>query len=313
MIPWLTQPRTTTKEQIMISAKIIADSIAQNGKRITTFELEYPRFIHSEFMTHRMLSRNAASSRAIPLKNMIKMVWNNPAHPVHWGKNQAGMQAKEELSGFGLVATKFLWKWSGRVACGFAWLMDKAKVHKQIANRILEPWSYIKVVATATDWDNFFYLRNHPDAQPEIHVLTEKMLEVYVVSEPKLLLEGEWHLPYLEGYKIIADDLYKIAKSNKKIDSSKLLSQSDAIKLSASLCAQVSYRKADESVEKAIKIYDRLVESKPVHASPFEHQAMPAKSNIVMSGNLRGWIQYRQLISGNVCKKYTPPEVEIPF
>jgi thymidylate synthase ThyX len=290
----------------MIKAKIIADSIALNGKRITTFELEYPRFIHSEFMTHRMLSRNAASSRAIPLKSMLKLVWTNPAYPVHWGKNQAGMQAKEELTGFSLTATKFIWKWSGRLACAFAWGMDKFSAHKQIANRILEPWSHIKVVVTATDWDNFFWLRNHPDAQPEIHELAAQMWAAYSTHEPVLLSENQWHLPYLDEYKIIADDLYKIAKSNKKIKIDKLISQSDAIKLSASLCAQVSYRKADESVEKAIKIYDRLVTSTPVHASPFEHQAMPAKWDTTISGNFRGWIQYRQLISGNVCKKYTP-------
>lgn len=299
----------------MITARIIADSISLSGKRITTFEVEYPRFIHGEFMTHRMLSRNSASSRAIPLKTMLKMVWKNPAQPVHWGKNQSGMQAKEELTGLNLYATRQLWKWSGRTVCGFAWLMGKSKIHKQVANRILEPWSHIKVVVTATDWDNFFYLRNHTDAQPEIHVLAKKMWGLYASSKPKFLKEGEWHLPYLDGYKIISDELYKVAVSNKKIDHSNMIALSDAIKLSASLCAQVSYRKSDESVEKAIKIYDRLVESKPVHASPFEHQATPAKSSLWQSGNFRGWIQYRQLINGHVCNNYRPEEeeVEIPF
>lgn len=282
----------------MINAKIIADSRSEENQRITTFELEYPRFIHSEFMTHRMLSRNAASSRAIPLWNMIKMIWNEPACPVHWGKNQSGMQAKEELSGFGLSLAKLLWNVSGKVVCGFAALLGLVKTHKQIANRILEPWSHIKVVVTATEWDNFFHLRNHPDAQPEIHELARIMWDLYSTSTPTRLKMGEWHLPYLEGYNIQPDEDFVPFKETD-------ICLSDAIKLSASLCAQVSYRKADESIKKALNIYKRLVESKPVHASPFEHQATPAKSRIVISGNFRGWTQYRQTIPGHVCKKYT--------
>jgi hypothetical protein len=225
------------------------------------------------------------------------MVWNDPACPVSWGKNQSGMQAKEELTGSSLYWAKTLWNLSGKVVCGFAWLLGKTKVHKQIANRILEPWSYIKVVATSTDWDNFFYLRRHKDAQPEIHKLADVMWDAYSTSAPKYLNVGEWHLPYIDGYNVLPDDGF-VAFSPSDI------SLSDAIKLSASLCAQVSYRKTDESIEKAIKIYDRLVESKPVHASPFEHQATPAKSNIVISGNFRGWVQFRQTIKDNVCKKY---------
>lgn len=280
----------------MITAKIVADSISKHGKRMTTFELEYPRFIHSEFMTHRMLSRNAASSRAIPLNTMIKLVWNNPATPVHWGYNQSGMQAETQLSGFGLKTTKLIWNLSGKVMCGFAWILGKLNVHKQIANRILEPWSHIKVVASATEWDNFFHLRRHKDAQPEIQELANKMWEVYSKNTPKFLKDGEWHLPYMDGYNILPDDGIPFEDTD--------ISVSDAIKISASLCAQVSYRKSDFSIEKALKIYNRLVASEPVHASPFEHQATPAKTNIAISGNLRGWTQYRQTIPNNVCKKY---------
>jgi hypothetical protein len=283
----------------MISAKIVKDSVSSNGKRLTTFELEYPRFIHSELLTHRMLSRNAASSRAIPVATMLKMIWNNPAEPVHWGANQSGMQAKNELVGYKLKITKALWSLSGKVACGFAYLMSKAGCHKQIVNRIVEPWSHIKVVTSATDWDNFFHLRNHPDAQPEIHELARIMWDLYNNSIPKLLKTGEWHLPYLDDYNIFPDNEFVPFREND-------ICLSDAIKLSASLCAQTSYRKSDESIKKALGIYDRLVTSIPVHASPFEHQATPAKTNIVISGNFRGWTQYRQIIPNNVCKKYSP-------
>jgi len=272
----------------MITSRIVADSIAPNGKRITTFELEYPRFIHSELLTHRALSRNAASSRAIPVIAMIKSVWSNPAEPVHWGMNQSGMQAETELNGFNLWAAKKLWDVSGKAACCFAYLLNKVGAHKQIVNRIVEPWSHIKVVATATEWDNFFYLRNHPDAQPEIHALALLMYADYLNSKPKVLKAGQWHMPYVDDF------------NNAKI------TVENALKLSASLCAQVSYRKADQSVKKALFIYDRLVESKPCHASPFEHQASPAPKKSDRSGNFIGWTQYRQTIPNNVCKAYKP-------
>jgi hypothetical protein len=279
----------------MISAKIIKDSISKAGKRITTWELEYPRMVHSEFMTHRMFSRNAASSRAIPLKTMLALVWNNPATPVHWGKNQSGMQAKQELTGISLILTKWLWNLSGKVACCFAWVMGQCGAHKQIVNRIVEPWAHIKVVMTSTEMDNFFSLRNHPDAQPEIHELARKMWNLYSSTEPQVLEDGEWHLPYIDGYTI--KDIPE--KENE-------LTLGDAIKLSASLCAQVSYRKADESIEKALTIYNRLVNSKPVHASPFEHQARALADPTTASGNFYGWLQHRQLIRDNVCMKYEP-------
>lgn len=286
----------------MITARIIADSICDHGKRITTFELEYPRFIHSEFLTHRVFSRNAASSRAIPLNKMISLVWNNMAEPIHWGQNKSGMQAKEELPPIKKFLAQKLWKFSGKTVCLFAWIGGKLGLHKQVVNRLLEPWSHIKVVVTATEWDNFFYLRNHPDAQPEIHDLAAKMYVLYSNHKPRFLKEGQWHLPYIEvlGQSIDCPDyLFGVSKGDS-------LSLEDAIKVSASMCAQVSYRRADDSVEKALSIYNRLIESKPSHASPFEHQATPLKYPREQSGNFRGWKQFRQTIKDNVCLNYNP-------
>jgi hypothetical protein len=272
----------------MITAKIIADSVSPVGKRITTFEIEYPRFIHSEFMTHRMLSKNAASSRAIPVTETIKQVQRNPATPVHWGKNQSGMSAKEELSGAALYNVKQIWLEARDSAIEHVKELIEQGLHKQIANRILEPWVHIKVVVTATEWDNFFHLRNHPDAQPEIHALAEVMWDVYSTNTPTEIGYDDYHLPY-----ITREDRMKY-------------SLEDCIKLSASLCAQVSYRKSDESLEKALMIYDRLVTSTPVHASPFEHQATPSIIPDKPSANFRGWYQYRQRLPHNVCTKYIP-------
>ncbi len=267
----------------MIKTKIIKDSRAENGKRITTFEIEFPRLIHAELMTHRALSKNAASSRAIPLKTMLGLVWNNPAEFEFWGKNQSGMQSKKELEGIRLKLAKFAWRTSGKIVCCLAWAMGRTGIHKQCVNRMLEPWSHIKVVVSGTEWDNFFHLRTHKDAQPEFQVLAKQMFKLYKESQPKLLKEGEWHLPYVEDEG---------------------LSLEDAKKLSASLCAQTSYRKANESIEKAREIYDRLVSAEVVHASPFEHVATQLPSASDKSGNFSGWKQLREEIPNNVCFKF---------
>ena len=288
----MTSDYSYVKMSHMITAKIIKDSISEAGKRITTFELEYPRFIHSEFMTHRVFSRNAASSRAIPLKVMLSNIWKNPAMPISWGKNQSGMTAKEELNGLSLSFAQFLWIFTGQVVCILAWLMGKSGIHKQIVNRMVEPWSHIKVVVTSTEWDNFFSLRNHPDAQPEIHRLASNMWTLYRNKTPIPLKLEEWHLPYVHAEYIGDTGMVRP------------LDIDDAKKLSASLCAQVSYRKSDESLDKALRIFDRLITSKPPHASPFEHQSTPLVEPTESSGNFKGWHQYRQDIPDNVCNIY---------
>jgi len=274
----------------MITATIIADSISLAGKRITTFELEYPRLIHAELMTHRVFSRNAASSRAIPVAKVIEQVRTNPAMPIHWGKNQPGMRANEELTGETLDRVKDRWMQAADAAADIAESMNELGLHKQVANRILEPFQHIKVVVTATEWDNFFTLRAHPDAQPEIHELAVQMRTAMESSLPTKLDCGEWHVPYVEVYRAEDGILYYGDKGELSID--------EALKISASCCAQVSYRKLDDSLEKAIAIFQRLVESRPVHASPFEHQAMPLSSSTDAKycGNFSGWAQHRKII-----------------
>jgi thymidylate synthase ThyX len=149
-----------------ISAKIICDSIS-NGNRLTTFELEYPRFILAEINTHRMLSKNSASSRAIPASKMLEQIKENPARPVWWGKNQPGMQAKEELNLYHQALADDQWLIASRYAIEMANNMIETGLHKQITNRITEPWQRMKTVATGTEWANLLWLRDHEDAQPE--------------------------------------------------------------------------------------------------------------------------------------------------
>jgi len=292
----------------LITAKIIADSITANGDRMTTMEIEYPRFILAELNTHRMLSKNSASSRAIPIKAMHEYISQNPAQPVSWGKNQAGMQAKEDLTGSDLSMIKYLWGKAKEDALHWARAMGDLNLHKQVANRITEPWMTMKTVISGTEWKNFFWLRAHPDAQPEINELATKMRDAYSLSVPTLLNPGEWHVPYINTYRSMADD--ELVYSD---NAGQKLSADQAKVISASCCAQVSYRKNDDSYEKAEKIFKQLIESEPCHASPVEHQATPMKSpdsfvdlgtthidraGRAWSGNLRGWVQHRKLISG---------------
>ncbi len=282
----------------MITAKIIADSISPWGQRITTFQLRYWRGIHSELMTHRVFSRNASSSRAIPVRKMIDQVRNDPAMPIHWGKNQSGMQAKVELSPEPMQQAKEQWLLAAEMAADIAERMNEIGLHKQVANRILEPFQYIEVVLTATDFDNWYELRHHEDAQPEIFALADAMKKEHEASEPKLLAPGEWHLPYITEFE------------REKYPTDVLL------QVSAARCCRVSYLRHDgqaPDVAKDIELCERLVGSRPLHASPFEHQATPDQwldpswfgrlignkgrySQPNRHGNFKGWVQHRKLI-----------------
>lgn len=256
-----------------ISAKVIADSTAWD-KRITTLQLRYPRFIHSEFMTHRAFSRNASSSRAIPVERLIKDVIDDPAMPIHYGKNQPGMQAREEHDApvvfrHDAVPPEAAWLRARDVAVDAARRFAKAGYHKQVANRLLEPFAHINVVVTATEWDNFFVLRDHSDAQPEIRVLAKVMKEAMVLSQPA---ETSRHRPY-------------VSETN--------LSSEVACRVSAARCARVSYLTHDgkePNVDADLALFDKLAGGVPFHASPLEHQARPAHGR---HANLIGWINFR--------------------
>lgn len=262
------------------TVKVVADSIATHGSRLTSLQLRYWRAIHAEFMTHRVFTRNASSSRAIPVKKVLSQVWNDPAGPVHWGANQAGMQAKAELTGWRNKAARFLWRTAGKVACVFAWGFIKIGLHKQVANRILEPWQYINVLVTATEWENFFELRCHPDAQPEIQELAETIREAMRVSTPKFLEPGQWHMPYITDAEWEAN------------------SDATLVKVSTARNARTSYLTHDGKpslLSDDIALHDKLVVAEPLHASPAEHPATPMKTN-EFCRNFRGWRQYRDYL-----------------
>jgi hypothetical protein len=285
----------------MISATVIADSISKQDKRLTTLQLRYPRFIHSELMTHRAFSRNASSSRAIPVKRLIEDLRREPAMPVFWGSNKPGMQAGEELSEQAIRHSKIHWLEAMEEAIKAAESMVDLGLHKQIANRVLEPWAHMNTIVTATEWDNFYELRMHKDAQPEFRELAHCMHTAQASSTPILLAPGEWHTPYVTGEE--HEGAYSAPGDNWPA----------IIKLSVARCARVSYLthegKTPDPAED-LKLYERLVGGRPIHASPAEHQATPDEygphgtpsavygdwNHPEQHGNFVGWRQYRKFI-----------------
>ena len=216
-----------------ISAKKILHSISPEKIELKTVLARYPRFIHAEELTHRILSsspdmiieindgvmydrnlsRNASSSRAIPVKRLIDDILLDTAMPIHWGKNQKGMQADETWDAYipdpfwssishtsskpQLLSPEQLWLLARDKAITAAEAYDKAGYHKQVVNRLLEPYAHINVLITATEWDNFFELRDHKDAQPEIEALAKAIKAAFADSKPQVLQPGEWHLPFI--------------------------------------------------------------------------------------------------------------------
>lgn len=287
----------TNNSKNNITARVLCDSINPDGVRLTTFEWRYPRFIHSEIMTHRQLSRNSASSRAIPLNKMIENVTGNPVFKIEWGKNQKGMQAStvEELTQ------------EQKLQCGAHWLtardecveqalaLQQLGVHKQVGNRLLEPWMWITVIVSATNFENVFALRCHPDAEPHFQNLAYKVRDVFDASKPKNLHWGEWHLPLVRGY----DDV------ESRVDTKGLWEQ--MAKVSAGRCARVSYltHEGKRDVKEDVALCDRLATHRPMHASPLEHPAKAVRQDQRIGygptdwGNYDpGWLQLRKYYEG---------------
>jgi thymidylate synthase ThyX len=295
-------------------AKVLADSVSPAGHRLTTLEATFPRFVLAEFNTHRVFSRNSASSRAIPVAKQLRRVLDDPYVPIEFGSNKPGMQAGPALSGAARDAAEAEWlaarddavrhvlglitspenvaRYDDLHAClGAAqgslkeppaeWL----NVHKQVANRLLEPFMWHTVIVSSTTWDNFFNLRCHPDAQPEIRLIAAKMREAFGRSVPTRLEPDEWHLP------LVGEAEREEASSPEEL-----------AKISIGRCARVSYLTHDgtRDLSADVFLYERLAESG--HMSPMEHVARPMTpaelQESAWSGNFQGWIAHRKLIPG---------------
>lgn len=289
------------------NVEIIADSVNPAGSRLTTFVCTYPRIIHSELLTHRAFSRNAASSRAIPIEKMIKAVEDHPAKPIRWGTNGKGMQDHGVAPAHHERAAASIWHGAAQRACNVAHSLNVLNIHKQIANRVLEPFMWMTTIISATEWANFFRLRVHPAAQPEFQHLALMMLKHYVYVDPdgpnqirrkpRPLDWGQWHLPFVCQQRF--------SKSDNR-------TQNDMLAMSVAHCARVSYTKHEASLttEDAWRIHDQLLNNRPMHASPFEHQAQAVNVPVPvkLSNFHQSWFQYRSLIENN--PEYAAPEFD---
>ena len=259
-----------------IEVKIIkySESYATK-KRIATFTLKIPKFIWGHIISHRTLSRNSASSRAIPAKRIRREVLYNPFIPIYFGENKAGMVSGKQFSGLKLQLAKEIWLLSRYIPIFLHILGEKIGMHKEVVNRMLEPWLLVDIIITATEWKNFISLRKNVAAQPEMRYIAEKIDLLLNKSTPTILNTGEWHLPFiLENEKDF--DL----ETKKKICSAR--------------CARVSYSLFDGNISDIaadLRLCEKL--SSYGHWSPFEHiaQSLAEKERIA---NFVGWKQYRK-------------------
>ncbi len=275
------------------SVKILADSVSDNGTRLTTWELQYPRYVHAELLTHRVFSKNSASSRAIPSAKLIERIETDPALPLHWGKNQPGMQAHAELEGNALFHAQKIWLEARDEMLSIVESLNQLGLHKQLANRLLEPWMFITVILTSTEYDNFFRLRAHPDAQPEIAWVATEMKRQYESATPTYLPPGAWHMP------LIRDEDYVECFDERNPEESLATLR----KISVARCARVSYLTHDgrKDFSEDVKLHDRLLASG--HMSPFEHVAQAQLLGASRwSGNFRNWSQYRETVDAHFQK-----------
>lgn len=332
--------------------EVVLDSISSAGCRLTTWALTYPRFVHAELMTHRMFSRNSASSRAIPSEKMRALVQEHPALPVWWGKNQSGMQAREELDDkvplrpAGSILNpggdptkdaenaewdsprahaKRLWLEARDVMIEYSDRLAKLGLHKQLCNRLTEPWMPITVLVSATSFAHWFHLRDHKDAQPELAIIATEMHYQYLESKPTPLDVGGWHMPYIRsGDFEDALALVKLTETMPEGQTMRELSPFEAnlttryhdplfkigfkpeqrakdvlLKVSVGRCARVSYltHEGVRDLAKDIELHDKLLSTTqsedPGHFSPFEHVAMALEMPETI-GNFTGWRQYRK-------------------
>ena len=284
----------------MIKAKIVQDSSLPTGERLLTFSVMYGRLIHSELLRHRAASHSVKSSRAIPTHKYRAEVMENIYVPVKFGTKKKGMQAGEPT-----FLTKFygekIWKLSSKFACFFHWMMEKVGIHKEVANRVLEPYVWVEETITveADALKEIANLRVHDDAQEDVRRIVEEMVYEMDRSTPVELNQGQWHVPYVVRRQVENEMIYTDNNGNK-------LTLDQAIVCSAARCARSSYANHDNSMssyDKDIGLAKQLVGSEPMHLSPFEHQARPFTDDTEKSqysSNFRNFFQQRKAIENSL-------------
>lgn len=313
-----------------IYAKVLADSVCPKGNRLTTYEISYPRIILAELNTHQMLPKNSASSRAIPFE---KMAENLTGAPVRFGANQAGMQDKGE-DYISELDPHAIWNHAKHSAIAYSEALKEVGYHKQVYNRLTEPFQMMKTVISGTEWDNFFWLRDDDAADPTIRELARCMREARDTSTPQQLEAGMWHLPYVMSDIVFNETTQESEQRFYQEDedgNAFIVTHEYAITMSVARTAAVSFRNVDYDLEKCKQVYDRLLNGGKIHGSAFAHAAKVMTPTIEHSGvainlpkysktweegithmdregnlwsaHYKGFIQYRKLIAGENYKE----------
>lgn len=293
-----------------MKVSIVADSITSKGDRLTTAIATYWRGIHAEVMTHREMSRNASSSRAIPVAKMLADLKADPFLPMHWGKNQPGMQAREELSEPARSLAEGKWSLLSQHTLEVVDELNRLGLHKQIANRPTEWFGHITLLVSSTEWPNFLGQRCSKEAEPHMEALAEAFLAALNESEPMYLEQAEWHRPFITPKDV---EWAHVAVEAAKKDGFNDIEHPEQThvwmilnKISVARCARVSYKNHDQTdpdPAKDVELYERLLKNH--HMSPFEHVARPeAIDNSPLCGNFKGWEQWRKFVSGEKIRTF---------
>lgn len=290
-LPWSEQTEELFKEDLTkdfnidpshINAEVVADSVyngSNRSYRVTTLKIQVPKFILAELNTMRARSLSMESSRAVPTSKMRDRIWENPFVPIYWGKTRSGMTADEQLTGWELALAKFWWKYASKIAVVVHKQLERCNLHKQSANRILEPFMSVTGTITMTDWDNIFQLRYSKFAQPEFIALIKKIHDAIVASTPVDLNPGDVHLPY-----ITEEEKASRTKGTNVISS-------------VARCCRSSYGRNGQvfPFEKDAELFERLVTD--CHYSPFEHIVVCPRSKSAKNAHTRNFTFWHQLRS----------------
>lgn len=278
---------------------------------LRSVHLHYPRSIHAEIMTHRVFGRNARSSRAVPVKRMLEEVRTTPFVPWHWTHNQPGMQGEggwnEKVVLFGsaaqfvddttAVSREAAWLHGRDMMCDLAESFADAEYHKQLVNRLVEPFGWIDTLITADQWKNFMHLRDHRAAEPHLRDLSQMAKEAFDKAPVQTLGDGGWHFPYVSDEEL-GDEIAEWLVDHPETGLNTL---EMACRVDSARCARISYTPFDgnPSYERELERFNQLANDDAVHASPMEHQAMATtpENSFGLHGNLRpGWVQFRKTI-----------------
>lgn len=297
---YLLSTATVNRTRAMLiksSVHVTAGDARRDASRLDSIYGVFPKMVLGERNRHRSFSLSDRSSRAVPPEKLIAEIRSGEglAMPAKFRRRTTGMGGGEELTGDELIEAQLDWIEDALNACDSA---ERAMLReaKETVNRRLDMFIYMHTLQTGTrdGWLNYLGLRLDAGADPTIQVFAQRCFEVYKAAEPNRLSPGSWHLPFVDVDEVATTDIL--------------------INLSAARCAHISYNDLETgqrmTLERALGIAVKLKDFRPLHASPFEHQATPDTRAIIGSGpharqqwmnqwqwgNLPMWRQARKMI-----------------